>query len=225
LHPGVDSLPLKLKHAVHDMPAVLELATRRNPQTKTQTVPSGPAGLWAPDQPSFAPTFSLEEFVENIKKGIAAHPGLNKASFAAMVGSKSLPDIPITIGFPRRNPNQAMSIHQPMHLASVSKMFTAAAVLRAILDSNDQIDVGSPIHHYFPSIWPGPSARFKKITFKDSLQYRNGINGQKFGTTTLAAIRDIYAGNYANYHLEEKTFLEGSIITCPTGGLELLWHI
>jgi hypothetical protein len=76
-------------------------------------------------------------------------------------------------GFARNNPKDAllMKKEQPMFTASVSKMITAAAVLKALEDSPVSLD--DKIWPFFP-IWKAHSL-FKSLSFRRCLQYQTGI--------------------------------------------------
>lgn len=79
---------------------------------------------------------------------------------------------------------------QPLQLASVSKLLTAAAVLRALEVKN--IDILTPVYHYFPSGWGPPKSDFKKITFLANLQYKVGISNTLGASGKLARIMGYY---------------------------------
>lgn len=80
-----------------------------------------------------------------------------------------------------------MTVHQPIQTASVSKMITGVAVLRAIENSKGAISLTDPVFPYLASLGT-PDWKFKKIRIHDCLQYRAGIPG--------------YAGGGGDYDLQ-----------------------
>jgi hypothetical protein len=93
-----------------------------------------------------------------------------------------------------------MSFHDRYNVASVSKTITAAALLRALLDSS-QASLDSPFAPFLPSHW-GVHNSLKNITFRQLLQHRSGF---RFANqVTYAAMKGnmaagVNAGNIGSY--------------------------
>lgn len=75
---------------------------------------------------------------------------------------------------PDANPRK-MSVNDKFEIASVSKMMTATAVMKALADQ--EIDIESPIHPFLHSTWK-LGENIKSITIRQLLTHRSGLRGE-----------------------------------------------
>lgn len=67
-----------------------------------------------------------------------------------------------------------MSIHNRMHIASISKTITTAAVLR-LLEDTPGVDVDDSVAPYLPPTWV-QGAGIDNLTFRELLSHKSGLN-------------------------------------------------
>ncbi|MFF4122086.1 serine hydrolase domain-containing protein [Microbispora rosea] len=83
---------------------------------------------------------------------------------------------------------EAITADTPMPLASLSKSFTALAVLR--LADEGRIDLDAPVRRYLPEFTMA-DPRAEKITVRQLLQQTSGMSDQTFPELTLPAPDDL----------------------------------
>ncbi len=83
---------------------------------------------------------------------------------------------------------EAITADTPMPLASLSKSFTALAVLR--LADEGRIDLDAPVRRYLPEFTMA-DARAEKITVRQLLQQTSGMSDRTFPELTLPAPDDL----------------------------------
>lgn len=83
---------------------------------------------------------------------------------------------------------EAITADTPMPLASLSKSFTALAVLR--LADEGRIDLDAPVRRYLPEFTMA-DARAEKITVRQLLQQTSGMSDKTFPELTLPAPDDL----------------------------------
>lgn len=195
-HGAYNLLPTRLRNAVNDLVRFLH------------SLPSGPSrsfhneaealgDLWAPPrvtrmkkeppdppgptegpEPEFISEVNFQDFSKFIQTQMALHyPG---AGYSYVIGKGHDFKGGAGVGYSRLGV-QKMNIHQPIALASISKLITAVAVLRALEsntgDWNPAPTLNSPIARHFPSTWKKNEV-FSLITFENCLQYRSGLSTQ-----------------------------------------------
>ena len=106
-------------------------------------------------------------------------------------------------------PELLMTIDQPVNIASVSKVITAAAVLK-IIESNPLLFPklwDEPIWPFFPEHWGAPNDEFAWITIKNCLQYRIGVALPDGEGTKVAQIRSWFKdGKNGTTELDHTVF-------------------
>ncbi len=113
--------------------------------------------------------FNIDQFEENIVNGLTGQvPGfayaINQDQFLYVKGAEGFADVAAQI---------PITPTMRMHIASVSKTLTAAAVLK-ILDKTPGVDVDSPVLPYLPNHWtPGPN--IPNLTFRNLLTHKSGF--------------------------------------------------
>lgn len=92
-------------------------------------------------------------------------------------------------GFAKRETNEELTLQTPMHVASISKVATALAVLRLV--DQHKISLDQKVVHYLPKF------PFKDITVKMLLTHRSGLP---------------YYGYFADANTDRKTVLKNEDI-------------
>ncbi|MCB9234586.1 MAG: beta-lactamase family protein [Bacteroidia bacterium] len=104
-------------------------------------------------------------------------PNLNYfLGFGMSIVEKGQEDFTYTKGYCTNEQQREFTDSTLFNLGSVSKLFTAIAILK--LASNQDIKLDDPIYYYFPEFLNirGKSRRAHEITILDLLQHRSGIN-------------------------------------------------
>lgn len=154
------------------------------------------------------PVFSVETFEQNIIDAFAGNSvGF---SYAITVDGTLVVSDGVGKGKATGDGSRDMVDTDKMHIASVSKTITAAALLR-LLEDTQGVDVGSSIEPYLPSRWPRGSG-VENVTFHDLLVHASGLslpaaNGrvshndlQQIVQTGLVDLNDPPGSQYSNVH-------------------------
>ena len=152
--------------------------------------------------------FSVEQFEENLTTSLDAESPMGYAYVIAQNGQVTASG---SSGLARSvaDGNKVMSINEIMHVASVSKTITTAAVLK-LLDEKG-VSVNASIAPYLPSHWV-QGLGISNVTFLDLLTHKAGFyqtGSQTLGATTYDNLKSYVAagasptilGHYSNtYH-------------------------
>ena len=137
-------------------------------------------------------TLSLEEFEKNLTASLDAE---NPMGYAYVITRNGQVKASGSSGLARSVADgyKYMNIHEIMHVASVSKTITTAAVLK-LLDEKG-VSVHASIAPYLPSHWvQGPG--ISNVTFLDLLTHKAGFNepgSQSFSATTYDNLKSYVA--------------------------------
>jgi CubicO group peptidase (beta-lactamase class C family) len=116
---------------------------------------------------------------------------INKAGFSGqyLIAKNGYIIYSRAAGFAKRETNEEMTLETPMHVASISKVATALAVLRLV--DQGKIALNQKVTHYLPKF------PFKEITVKMLLTHRSGLP---------------YYGYFADANTDRKTVLNNEDI-------------
>ena len=94
---------------------------------------------------------------------------INKAGFSGqyLIAKNGYIIYSRAAGFAKRETNEEMTLETPMHVASISKVATALAVLRLV--DQGKIALNQKVTHYLPKF------PFKEITVKMLLTHRSSV--------------------------------------------------
>lgn len=193
-HPSyLTHLPLKLRNAVHAIAELVDgLAARTSPNREfgdfwprgdisiplhgtrlPNPNPEPPGPKW-PDDDNSILDIDISRFSKELKRTLSGYAPF--AGCAYVIARDGYFKIGDALNY-SRNVSQKMTIHQPIALASVSKLITGVAVMYALETSSawpGGISLDSRISDFFPSTWPR-SSQFEEISVQNCLQYRVGI--------------------------------------------------
>jgi CubicO group peptidase (beta-lactamase class C family) len=132
----------------------------------------------------------LERAASSIEEGLKG----NCKGYAFVVCYKDEWKVKGAGGWARLNadpPKREMDTSVPFTLASVSKVITAAAMIRALTKKGIKLD--TPFHTYLPKHWSVHDS-IKYVTFKDIMEHRSGFRFGGDGETYLDIKHNMFKG-------------------------------
>jgi len=136
------------------------------------------------------PALQLRDFLTELVAGLQSQSAVGYSIEVRQRGNR----IATAVGGHARRPGDGSIYWRSdtrMHVASVSKLITAIAMVRA-LDTHG-IDVGTPIAPYLPAYWRlGPNSNL--ITFRHLLGHRSGIDVPGSATDYITMKEELRAG-------------------------------
>lgn len=129
------------------------------------------------DQIQAQKVFSLDLFEQNVRDAFTD----NSVGFTYAIAQNGALVRPGEFGSgrtedePDETADRAMDRVQRMHIASISKTITTAAVLR-LLEDTPGVDIGSSVEPYLPASWyRGPGIGGSAFTFRHLLAHKSGL--------------------------------------------------
>lgn len=177
--------------------AVIFTSCQTGSGKEKRPIVSEPIGYLPPD-PTPIPTDKLKEYQEKI--GDFYHKYLERSGFngAILVAKNGQVIFEKYRGYYDLKKKDTLTEHSAFHLASVSKTFTAMAILRLVQEN--KLNISDSVQKFFPDF------PYKGVTVKTLLNHRSGLPNYLYYMENLGWPRDTLCTNedILNYMIEFK---------------------